>query len=137
MDMIMPQQISIASVQASSHTVLIVEDDHWVRMPIAEFLRDCGYNVLEASDAHEAIETVKTADSVSLVFSDVRMPGTIDGFGLAEWLKVNRPEVPVLLTSGGNSYHNKRPLASRGVRLIEKPYSQANIARRIEELLRH
>ena len=135
--MIMPQLASIASEQTSSHTVLIVEDDNMVRMPIAEYLRDCGYHVLEASDAHEAIETVNTAGSVSLVFSDVRMPGTIDGFGLAKWMQVNHPEIPVLLTSGYNSTRSVGPDLSRGVRLIEKPYSQAHVARRIEDLLRH
>jgi CheY-like chemotaxis protein len=59
-------------------TVLVVEDEMMVRMPIAEYLRDCGYNVVEAADASEAIAAVDAEGPVSLVFSDVRMPGKMD-----------------------------------------------------------
>src|ERR1700690_3128346 len=81
------------------HTVLVVEDEMMVRQPIAEYLRDCGYNVLEAADASEAIALLGS-DQVDVVFSDVRMPGRMDGFGLARWLRQNHPDVSVLLTSG-------------------------------------
>jgi CheY-like chemotaxis protein len=116
-------------------TVLVVEDEMMVRMPIAEYLRDCGYNVLEASDASEAIAAVGAEGPVSLVFSDVRMPGKMDGFELAEWFQSHYPSVPVLLTSGYNGGRNL-PAGSifRG-RFIEKPYSQTQVARRIAALL--
>lgn len=65
-----------------------------VRMPIAEYLRDCGYNVLEAGDAAEAMAAVHSGGVVSLVFSDVRMPGPMDGFGLARWLQKNHSGHP-------------------------------------------
>src|ERR1700760_3715059 len=111
-------------------TVLVVEDEVMVRMPIAEYLRDCGYNVVEACDADEAIAAVAESGPVNLVFSDVRMPGRMDGFGLAEWFRANYPDVPVLLTSG---YNTSRGVARNmpGVRLIEKPYSQIQVAHRI------
>src|SRR3978361_1719325 len=83
-------------------TVLVVEDELMVRMPIAEYLRDCGYNVLEAASASEAIAAVAAEGPVSVVFSDIRMPGKMDGVGLAEWFHANYPDVPVLLTSGYN-----------------------------------
>jgi CheY-like chemotaxis protein len=115
-------------------TVLIVEDETMVRMPLAEYLRECGYNVLEAGDASEAMQVV-AQDQVDVVFSDVRMPGRMDGFALARWLRQNHPQVPVLLTSGwtGGSATSGAP---REVTMIEKPYSQAQVARRIEGLLR-
>jgi CheY-like chemotaxis protein len=118
-----------------AHTVLVVEDEMMVRMPIAEYLRDCGYNVLEAADASEAIATMRAEGSVSLVFSDVRMPGKMDGIGLAEWFRSHYPDVPVLLTSGydGGRQLNSDPVARR--RFIEKPYSQLQVARRIAVLL--
>ncbi len=106
-----------------------------VRMPIAEYLRDCGYNVLEAGDASEAIAVLDATVPVSLVFSDVRMPGSMDGFGLARWLRSHHPDIPVILTSG---YNNSRSLSqdlAQGVRLIEKPYLQGHVARRIRDLL--
>jgi CheY-like chemotaxis protein len=116
-------------------TVLVVEDEMMVRMPIAEYLRDCGYNVLEAADACEAIATMKSEESVSLVFSDIRMPGKMDGFGLAEWFQSHYPSVPVLLTSGYNGGRNLPVDRISRTRFIEKPYSQMQVAREIAVLL--
>jgi CheY-like chemotaxis protein len=134
MNMIMPHS-PMLSEQSSTYTVLVVEDDMMVRMPIAEYLRDCGYHVLEAGDAAEAIATVHAAGPVNLVFSDVRMPGPMDGFGLARWLRNNYPNIPILLTSGYNTSRSLSVDAAQGVKLIEKPYSQAHVARRIQDLL--
>jgi CheY-like chemotaxis protein len=120
--------------QSTIPTVLVVEDEMMVRMPIAEYLRDCGYNVVEAGDAAEAISAVNEAGPVHLVFSDVRMPGRMDGFGLAQWLRAHHPDVPVLLTSGYSTSRGA-PAGVPGVKLIEKPYSQLQVARRIAALL--
>jgi DNA-binding NtrC family response regulator len=106
-----------------------------VRMPIAEYLRDCGYNVLEAGSASEAIAAVDTEGPVNVVFSDIRMPGKMDGIALAEWFQSHYPSVPVLLTSGYNGGRTV-PLASMArTRFIEKPYSQTQVASRIAALL--
>ncbi len=113
-------------------TVLVVEDEALVRMPIAEYLRDCGYNVLEAGDAGEAIHLVDANEPVDVVFSDVRMPGTMNGFDLARWIRAHHPEVQVLLTSG---YSAARDADSAQVKLIEKPYSQAQVLKRIRALI--
>ena len=72
---------------------------------------------------------------VNLVFSDVRMPGKMDGFGLADWFHNHYPEVPVLLTSGYNGGRNLAAASIPGLRFIEKPYSQTQVARRIAALL--
>ena len=117
------------------HTVLVVEDETMVRMPIAEYLRDCGYNVVEAGDASEAIAAMDADEPVSLVFTDVRMPGKMDGFGLAEWFRSHYPSVPVLVTSG---YHGGRSLSAASIpggRFIEKPYSQTQVEQRIAALI--
>jgi DNA-binding NtrC family response regulator len=119
------------------HTVLVVEDELMVRMPIAEYLRDCGYNVVEAGSASEAIAAVSTDGPVSLVFSDVRMPGKMDGVGLAEWFQSHHPTVPVLLTSGYSGARTVTPPSMPRNRFIEKPYSQTQVARRIAALLEH
>jgi len=134
MNMIMPHFPMLAA-RSSTYTVLVVEDDAMVRMPIAEYLRDCGYDVLEAGDAAEAMAALHAAGRVSVVFSDVRMPGPMDGFALARWLQKNHPDIPVLLTSGYNSSRSLSADVAKGVKLIEKPYSQAHVARRIQDLL--
>ena len=113
-------------------TVLVVDDEAMVRAPIAEYLRDCGYHVLEADDASQAIRLVDTPGQVDVVFSDVRMPGELDGAGLARWIRSHHPEVPVLLTSGYSAASSHLP---REVGLIEKPYTQAQVLRRIRALL--
>jgi CheY-like chemotaxis protein len=127
-----PQTYSEA--QSNVHTVLVVDDEVMVRMPISEFLRDCGYTVLEAGDASEAIATIDTVPSVNVVFSDIRMPGSMDGFGLAKWVRTHHPDIPVILTSGYNGGRTS-PDSIPGVRFIEKPYSQAQVAKRIAALL--
>lgn len=79
-------------------TILVVEDDIRIRMPIAEFLRDCGYTVVEAVEADEAIKVLSQGPIVvDIVFSDVEMPGSTDGFGLSKWVRANRPGVNVIL----------------------------------------
>ena len=68
--------------------ILVVEDDVLVRMPIAQYLRDCGYKVVEAVNADEAIAVLLHQETVvDVVFSDIEMPGSIDGFGLAKWIR--------------------------------------------------
>lgn len=116
-------------------TVLVVDDDLLVREPIADYLREVGYEVLEAGDAHEAIELVDHADHVDLVFTDVRMPGELDGVGLARWVRAHRPDLPVLLTSGYDGSGWLGGELGREVRLLQKPYTQDQVLRHIRRLL--
>lgn len=122
------------TAESGTATVLVVEDELFVREPIAEYLRDCGYHVLEAEDARQAISLIESVEGVDVVFSDIRMPGDMDGFALAQWLRTNHPEVSILLTSG---YYASRKSSGpiEDVKLIEKPYSQAQVLRRIRSLL--
>jgi CheY-like chemotaxis protein len=74
-------------------TVLIVEDELLIRWPIAEYLQDCGFTVISASHGEEAVAAIKDYPSKKdVVFSDIRMPGELDGFGLARWIEGNRPQ---------------------------------------------
>jgi CheY-like chemotaxis protein len=81
-------------------TVLVVDDEVLVRMVIAESLRDCGYHAIEAADAAEAIEVLSSETQVDILFTDIEMPGTMNGFGLARWARENVAGVHILLTSG-------------------------------------
>lgn len=121
--------------QSTAFTILVVEDEPMVRFPIAEYLRECGYHVLEACNAAEAIAAIDAAGPVSVVFSDVRMPGKMNGLDLARWFRAHHPRVPVLLTSGYIPNLNVQIDDLVGSKLIEKPYSQAQVAGRIEALL--
>jgi CheY-like chemotaxis protein len=83
---------------ATEETILVVEDDAVIRLVIAGHLRDCGYRVIEAADAEEAVTVLEQRDSrVSVVFTDIEMPGEMDGFALAQWVRRRQPGVEVVL----------------------------------------
>jgi DNA-binding NtrC family response regulator len=103
--------------------VLIVEDDFVIRITLAEFLSDCGFEVYEAANAEEAmVELARVDIDIDVVFTDVRMPGRMDGFGLANWVQENRPGLPVLITSGNIGETNRGHKLAVGANFFAKPY---------------
>ncbi|MFG1424827.1 response regulator [Roseixanthobacter glucoisosaccharinicivorans] len=112
-------------------TILVVEDEPLVRLVIAEALRDQGFRVVEAASADEAILALSAGLAVDLVFTDVRMPGAVDGLALASRLKRERPELPVLITSG----HLERLEGADTTAFIPKPYVLGEAVARIAALL--
>jgi DNA-binding response OmpR family regulator len=80
-------------------TVLVVEADVLIRRPIAEYLRGCGYLVLEAENTDEALAIIKErVTTVDIVLADAQAPGTLDGFGLAKWIRENNRGTRVILS---------------------------------------
>src|SRR5262249_60223603 len=77
-------------INPGAHCILFVEDEVLIRMAVADYLRDCGYRVIEAGNADEAIKVLCSNESVDVVCSDVQMPGSMDGFGLAQWIRRER-----------------------------------------------
>jgi DNA-binding NtrC family response regulator len=71
-----------------------------IRLPLAEYLRDCGYRVFEANNVAEAKAVLDADTPVDLVFSDVNMPGNENGFALALRIRQRHPDTKVILTSG-------------------------------------
>lgn len=117
-------------------TVLVVEDEVLIRLAIADYLRACGYHVLEANDAAEAKRVLDAAAPIDVVFSDVQMPGPADGFALARWVRAHHPRVKVILTSGlPGAAHTAAGLCDDGP-LVGKPYQPETVLRRIQDLLR-
>jgi CheY-like chemotaxis protein len=96
-------------------------------MAVSAHLRDAGFVVIEAVSADEAVELVSANPAIQLVFSDVMMPGTMDGNDLAAWISERYPEIRVLMASG---------VDQRGPRpFLAKPYSFVELQRRIEQML--
>jgi CheY-like chemotaxis protein len=115
---------------------LVVEDEVLIRLVIADYLRECGYRVHEAASAEEAIAVLESSDvSVDIVFSDVIMPGGMDGFGLARWVRANWPKIEVVLTSGIDRSAEVAGMLCQGGPLLEKPYEPQKAADRIKQLL--
>jgi CheY-like chemotaxis protein len=116
--------------------ILVVDDEVLIRSVIAEYLRECGFHVFEAADGSEAIEILQGAGMpIDLVFSDLQMP-KLDGFELARWVRQNRPEVQVLLTSGnpGIAAAKATDLCHQGP-VVPKPYEHAILLKRMKRML--
>lgn len=121
--------------QTELETILIVEDDVLVRTALAEYLRHCGYRVVEATSADEALSVLQEVDiKVDVVLSDVKISGAMDGFGLAKWVRKNRPGVQVILTgSVEKAAHAAGDLCEDGPHLA-KPYEPQQVIEWIKRL---
>lgn len=124
------------SEREASPTILVVEDEVLIRLAIADYLRECGYRVFEAGSVDEAQRILGADTEVKLVFSDVQMHGTADGFVLASWIRRHHPGMEVLLTSGLIGIDEKaRDVCHEGP-VVAKPYDQEAVLQRVRELLR-
>jgi len=117
------------------HTVLIVDDEPAIRGFLYDYLSQCGFNPLTAASGDEAVELLEKDVSIDLVFSDVRMPGSLDGFGLARWVMDHRPGLPVILASGDLGKINAtRELVAE---IVPKPYDFDVVVRKMHAALDH
>ena len=110
---------------------LIVDDELFARLMALQILLEDDYCVLEASDAAEALETLERNDDVSLLITDISMPGEMDGLDLARTVRWQRPHVATVLTSGF-----ARPVkdAVPGASFLAKPYTAHALRDIIREL---
>jgi CheY-like chemotaxis protein len=88
------------SASLSRPAVLVVEDEPLVRMYAVEILQDAGYDVIEAANAEQALAKLEARPDISVMFTDINMPGTMDGFALAREVHQRRPGIHLILTSG-------------------------------------
>ena len=101
--------------------ILLVEDELLIRMVIGDSLREAGFEVVEAFNGEEAIDALVAGKAIDLVFSDVRMPGSVDGLELLSFVKHRFPDIPVILTSG--HLDPVRAIAAGAVAFLGKPYA--------------
>jgi DNA-binding response OmpR family regulator len=121
---------------APVQTILVVDAEILIRFHIAGYLRECGFRVIEAASADEALVVLQEPDlPVDLVLSDVEMPGSMDGFGLSKWVRANRPGLPVVLAaSPARATEMAGDLCESGP-LLAKPYEQQILFDRIKRTL--
>jgi PAS domain S-box-containing protein len=115
-------------------TILVVEDSAALRRIVVRQLKDLGYRVVEASDGAEALDMLKR-ETVDLLFTDIVMPGKMDGFALAQAAKERWPSVKVLLTSGFPETKLSDQYELAGYRLLSKPYLKEELARLLRAAL--
>jgi signal transduction histidine kinase/CheY-like chemotaxis protein len=116
-------------------SVLLVEDDDEVAALVSEMLSQLGYAVTRAASAQAALGAFANGRAVDLVFSDIMMPGGMNGVELARELHRRRPDIPVLLTSGFPDAARKDAEAT-GVSILPKPYQISDLAAALHMTLR-
>ncbi len=118
-----------------SETVLVVEDDHGVRDFAASVLRELGYRVLEASSGDSALQLLESIGAVDLLFTDVVMPGRLNGVDLAREALDRRADLRVLFTSGYTTRLVEKGWPADDVELLRKPYRSIDLAERVRTVL--
>jgi signal transduction histidine kinase/CheY-like chemotaxis protein len=123
---------TMAEPRGNGQTVLVVEDNDGMRRVAKKQLTELGYRVIEAENAANALQVLKSAKRIDLVFSDVVMPGEIDGIGLADALSREFPGLPVLLTSGFTARPSDearwKAIGNISNELLMKPYRREELA---------
>jgi CheY-like chemotaxis protein len=120
----------------SGETVLVADSDVMVRHAISEYLRDCGYRVIEAASIDEAMAVLSATPEITvhIVFSAVEMGGSADGFHLARWLRAHRPGTEIVLAgSKAKAAHEAGDLCKDGPHL-SKPYEPEQVVEWIKKL---
>jgi CheY-like chemotaxis protein len=115
--------------------VLVVEDDFLIRINAADMIRDLGFEVFEAVDADNAIRFLEESDDVSVVFTDIQMPGSMDGLTLIAVVADRWPPIALLVTSG--QVAPKDEDMPPGARFLSKPYIQGQLKGHLDILTGH
>jgi CheY-like chemotaxis protein len=121
----------LAYSETKRPVVLIVEDEYLIRMDAADMIAAAGFDVVEARNADEAIAILERRFDISVVFTDVQMPGSMDGLKLAAAVRGRWPPIKIVATSGLNIGEGELP---RGSHFLRKPYSTAQIVGTLRQL---
>ncbi|MGA2410987.1 MAG: response regulator [Candidatus Binataceae bacterium] len=119
-------------IVAKRPIVLIVEDEFLVRMSAVAMIEDAGFEVLEAGDADEAITMLESRSDIRLVFTDIQMPGSMDGLKLAAAVKGRWPPIKIIATSGRHLIRDSD--LPEGALFLSKPYTSEGISILLHEL---
>jgi CheY-like chemotaxis protein len=131
----MATSTSKPKVALFSETVLVVEGDVLARIVICEYLRHCGYRVIEAVNCDEALILLQhTTLSVDVVLTDIKATGAIDGFALTQWIRQNKPTIDVIMAGGTAKAADAAANLCETGPMLAKPYEPQVIVDRIKRL---
>jgi CheY-like chemotaxis protein len=127
-------ETSTAAAEAprGGETVLLVEDNLEIQEIVGVLLEQLGYRVLSVQSAAAALQLLASGEAVDLVFTDIIMPGELDGMALARRVKKEYPDIAVLLTTG---YAKAANTLEANFPILRKPYQLAMLARAIRDVL--
>jgi CheY-like chemotaxis protein len=119
-------------VEPSGPVVLVVEDDYLLRTDAVDMIETAGFAVIEATNADEAISILESRDDIAVVFTDIQMPGSVDGLKLARAVRGRWPPIKIVTTSGHRIVEETD--LPEGGRFLPKPYSPHQISGVLREL---
>jgi two-component system, cell cycle sensor histidine kinase and response regulator CckA len=122
------------ATESAQTTILVVDDEPWVRQLAARMLRDSGFLVAEASSAQEALQQLASSQEIRLVLTDVVMPG-MDGVKLADAIQERYPDRRVVLMTAYPGLAGKIASHTGPRPILPKPFSSAQLMQRIREVL--
>ena len=117
-------------------TILVVEDEPFIRMSAVATLEDAGFWVLEAQNSAEALEILSRHPEVSIMVTDVRMPGRMDGLALVAQVRIDHPAIRAIVVSGNTSAEQASNAGASG--FVAKPYLAQTMVQAVHDtVLRH
>lgn len=123
----------MTNARAERPVVLVVEDDLLLRMDAVDIIRSAGFDVVEAGNADAAIAILEARPNIHVVFTDIQMPGSMDGLKLAKFVKDRWPPIKIIATSGLVRISGDDLPA--GGRFLPKPYRPSEVVQTLRELL--
>jgi CheY-like chemotaxis protein len=117
-------------------TILVVEDEVFIRMSTVALLEDAGYCVLEAQNSRHALQVLSRHDEISILLTDVRMPGAMDGLELVAQVRIDHPAIRAIVVSGTTSALQAGDAGAVGY--LRKPYMAHSLVQAVHDMvLRH
>lgn len=110
---------------------LVVDDEALIRMDTSDIVSDAGFHVIEARTADEALEFLQLHNSLQLLFTDIQMPGSIDGIGLAQAVAKQWPHIKVIVASG--AVEPREGLLPKSATFLNKPISVALVRETLKQ----
>jgi CheY-like chemotaxis protein len=112
--------------------VLVVEDDYLLRLDAADMIKAADFEVIEAANADEAIAILESRNDIAVIFTDVQMPGSMDGLRLARAVRGRWPPIKIITTSGQRIIEELD--LPEGGRFLPKPYNPTQVSGVLREL---
>jgi CheY-like chemotaxis protein len=120
-------------VESKRPVVLVVEDEFLLRMDAVDMIGNAGFEVVEAANADQAIEILEARRDITVVFTDIQMPGSMDGLRLARAGRGRWPPIKIVATSGHVGVREAD--LPEGGRFLPKPYSSIQVTGMLRELV--
>jgi DNA-binding NtrC family response regulator len=117
---------------------MVVEPDIIIRLSISDYLRDCGYNVIEGVTSDDVLAMLRTSHKLDIIFSEIEINGEMNGFQLARWVREHHPHIGVILVAGAARAAEQAAELCNGLcddGPLQKPYEPQAVLHRINLLL--